>query len=125
MGDQEKIEILDKLLADERGSIKLSLVAALGVFFIGAIISTIIYIISLPAVRSAETHPSEIAALKEYMLAIPPLITTFLTGFPLKEYLIHKKRITYGRILRDAYQSPPVLEKIEERFWTFMDKTTS
>lgn len=115
----DKVEILDKLIADERGSIKLSLIVALGVFVIGVIISTVIYFLSL----SPEPTKPPNEALSKYILAIPPLVTTFLTGFPLKEYLAQRKRITYGRILQTAYQSPPVPEEIEKRFWTFMDKT--
>ena len=118
-----KVEVLDKLIADERGSIRLSLIVALGVFVIGLAISTVIYFLaSAPPENAGQAGKSPTEALSTYLLAIPPLVTTLLTGFPLKEYLAQRKRISYGQILQAAYQSPPVEEEVEKRFWTFMDK---
>lgn len=113
MNEQGKVETLDKLIGNERGAIKWSLISAIGLFAIGVIISIIVYRLSD---RSSDS-------LSNAIKAIPALFTAFLAGFPIKEYFAKKNRITSCEFLRIAYKSPPVPQETDKRFWTLVDKS--
>jgi hypothetical protein len=123
MDDQGIIDTLDKLIESDRKLIKWSLISAIGLFIIGLVVSTVILFISLPSPETQDAAKTESEVWSKYLFAIPPLFTTFLTTFPIKEYFAKKRRITTFELLQQAYKSPPVSEKIEERFLKVLDGT--
>ena len=129
MDENGKVETLDSLINNERGSIRWSLISAIGLFVIGVVISVVIYYITLQPEGSADTLKgstdlarSNTDALSKLLLGIPPLVTAFTAGFPIKDYFAKKNKITFCQFLKIAYKSPPVPVEIDKRFWTLMDK---
>lgn len=123
MADTEKLQTLDVFIANEQDSIKWSLILAFGLFLIGLAASTYVYWLSSSSAEATATDTKlSLEAMVKYISAIPVLAGAFISGFPIKDYFTKKNRITFCKFLRVAYESPPVPEEIDKRFWTLVDK---
>lgn len=118
MTDQGKLDTLNKLIENDRGSIKWNLISAISLFVIGLVISSLIYYLSQPE-TIAQNHDQ----LTKYLLGIPALVTTLLSSFPIKEYFTKKNRIVALEYIGVAFKTPPVNEEIGKRFEKILDSS--
>jgi len=124
MKDKVKAQTLDTFINNEQGSIKWSLIYAVGLCVIGVVTSAFIYLKVTSGVTpdTKEGVQTLNDSFKLFVSALPAAVTTLGSLFPFKEYFAKKNKITSCKFLRTAYDSPPVGEEIDKRFWLIIDK---
>ena len=127
MEDEVKAQTLDTFITNEQSSIKWSLVYAIGLCAIGFVVSVLIYWKTTTGINMDTKDGVQVSndSFKLLVSAIPTAVTTFGSLFPFKEYVAKKNRIASCKFLRLAYNSPPVGEEVDRRFWLLVDKGLS